>query len=76
MVAFSSQNNNTIKNATQQIVRPTPKVPNYTEHLKVYDYVTNKVEIILGIHFGKNATVYKDLNESGRELSLPLTCDL
>ena len=35
---------------------------------KFYDYVTNNVEIILRIHYGKNAILDENLNECGKEL--------
>ena len=34
---------------------------------KFYVYLTNNVEIILRIHYGKNAILDEDLNECGKE---------
>ena len=57
-------------NATQNIVRPTPTVPSYTDYTcKFYVYVTNNDEIVLRIHSGKDAAVDENLNESCKELS-------
>ena len=62
-----------LPNGTQNIVRPTPIVPSFTEWYKFYVYVTNNVEGMdstpLRIHSGKNAAVDENLNKSGKELS-------
>ena len=35
---------------------------------KFYAYVTNNVEILLRIHYGKKAVLDENLNECGKEL--------
>ena len=58
-----------LPNGTQNIVRPTPIVPSFTEWYKFYVYVTNDVEKVLRINSGENAALGENLNESGKELS-------
>ena len=43
---------------------------------KSYVYVTNDVKIVLRFHFSKKAAADENPNDSGKELSLPLTRDL
>ena len=48
MIRLYSHTKTTIKspNATQNIVQPMPKVPSYTEYLKLHVYMTKNMRIV------------------------------
>ena len=50
------------------IAQATPKRCQAIQNTyKFYDYMTNNIEIILRIHYGKNAVLDENLNECGKE---------